>query len=93
MVGMADKTVACRERFVLLRTVRAIGPDARAGVGFVRQSLARHSPVMAGGIRDIPTADEAERFVDACVVLVPERRNYDVGRRGGETLRPVRRAS
>ncbi len=64
------------------------------------RALAQHSPVMAGGIRDIPTADEAERFVDACMVLVPKRRNAMSGGAGPPSTgvfalpnRTVRRAS
>jgi len=64
--------------FVLHRTVSGIGPNVAGGVLFIDQ-IRQLRPVMAGGIRRPPCADQAMNAVDADMVLVAKGGDRDSG--------------
>ena len=68
---VADEPAALQERFILLRVIGRVGPDARTGVRGFEQALAQKPAIMPAGVGALPKADQPKPPVDARVGLVP----------------------
>ncbi len=87
-MNVASKAMGFHKRFVLLGPICAVRPNARAGVFPIQKPAAQEPAIVTTGIRDVPPADETQRFADRRVCLVPEGGNSNIERLGAVGLCP-----